>query len=196
MALKTYGPGSELLPTDLNDIQDEYIDGVLTPWITIGSSVGTFYQSPTARASRGNITPANVQPGLQVNATANDLLAATYLDPADYPSSYNGSLRTLQLRLVALIYTSGYPMGNIAASIALRLVSHSSTANNFTLGAAIATITPGAITETNAMLRYATNPFNFPAAGLYTIEYSYGVVAGGDAKAAGSAVGIIQRRAI
>lgn len=196
MSLKTYGPGSELLPTDLNDIQDEYIDGVLTPWITIGGSVGQFYRYSSAQVSRGNITPANVQADLQSSPANTDFTAATYLDPADYPNSYNGTLRTLQLRLVATIFTTADPLGDITGTISLRAVTHSNTAGSFTLAAPIVTITPGTINATLSVLQYTSSPFTFPAAGLYTIEYLFAAVAGATGKASASVMGTLQRRAI
>lgn len=199
MANKNYTSGSTLTYEDLNDLQDEYIDGVYTPWTAVGGC--SFYVYPTAERY-----PLYGAPTLDEHGSTwpqNGVLAS-WLDFSYYPTSYNGDVRDLQLRLVAHVATDGYAINNLLTSVSLKAVSVLSLENNplntsvqrYALtGTENGKITFPIITDTFKPLRYDGAAFNFPNSGLYTIELLVGIPALGTPVAAAVNV-YLQRRAV
>ena len=187
MTIKTYGPGSTLYNTELNEIEDDYVDGGYTPWTIVGHTC--FYMFPDIVGgpppSRTYRYPLYGSPKADFHESRsyqnrNGLfremgLAAGYLDPADFPSSYNGTLRTLQLRIVAHVVINGVPIANLLSTLALANVPNlatTTTGSGFTiyaLGTSYGTITFPSMSDTLKSVRVDGDPFTFPAAGLYTL---------------------------
>ena len=166
MARKRYIPGSELTPGELNEYQDDYINDAYEPWRTIGSCSALEFPSLSARTTYGAPTPWR-NPTYTV-ATA--FQKAARLDPADYANSYNGSLRTRQCRLVAIIRTDTVAIGDRLNTISLKSVASSATINTWTFGSALGTITVPTLSVPSTTTRIEGSAFTFPSAGMYAIE--------------------------
>lgn len=197
MKFKTYGPGSELFPRELNEFQDEYIDGAYTPWTSIGGA--SFYVQNTYEKYPLYGYPN--APGGTIACTKETGIFAGWLSSEDYPDSYNDVLRSTQLRVVANVSANAAPAGSLIRSISLRRVNQLVLENmgetgfqKYTLGIEYGKIVFPRIVYTLRTVRYNSPPINFPAAGLYTIEVIPGVA---DSSRAGLLVHAqIQRRSV
>ena len=161
MASKNYIPGSEVTVDELNAIQDDYIVSGYEPWTTIGMAGGSALSSNVA------LDKFNVPTYL--TEWENDFKVSR-LDPADYANSYNGSLRTRQLRFVAFMQTDSVAIGNRVQDIALRTVATTATLNTWSYGTKLGTLTIPSLDEPETGYRFDGDPFTFPAAGQYTIQ--------------------------
>jgi hypothetical protein len=167
MTTKVYIPGSELTPGELNDIQDGYSIPGYEQWRTIGSCTMLEFNSTSAALPKyGSPSPFR-----QNDQSSGGFRRAARLDPADWSNSYNGVLRTRQLRLVAIIDTDTvFPIEERINQISLRSLSSSATVNTWTLGSQLGTITVPTLLLYPHTYRFEGNPFTFPANAMYTIE--------------------------
>lgn len=189
MSTKIYGAGSEALPSELNALQDEYVDAGLTPWTAIGGCcVNGFGGNGIAWTRYGAVSP-----NYPKHETTTPV--GTYLNPADYPSSHNGTLRTLQCRIQLCILNSTPTFGTSFTSVSLRSVSHSS-AIAFTLGTALGLLAPGNLATPLRSYVFFGPTFTFPAAGLYTMEWLFPSDSGGSIQKQVHMQAQLQRRAI
>jgi hypothetical protein len=163
MTSKIYVPGSEVTPKELNDIQDDYILTGYEPWMTIGQVGGNAFSSTVAQSQYGYPTSFG---------DWDSQFMISRLDPADYPNSYNGSLRTRQLRLVVVLQTDTVAIGDRFQDCSLRSVTTSATVNLFNYGAGLGTVSVPSLDEPETSYRFDGDPFTFPSAGQYTIESS------------------------
>jgi hypothetical protein len=165
MAIKRYIPGSETTPSDLNEIQDDYIKSGYERWLTIGSSAFNAFSSTVA----GNLYSSLGFFGTLYTTSSNNPLWCR-LDPADYANSYNGSLRTRQLRFVVVCRTDLVAIGDRLQEIALRSITTTATANTWTYGTKLGTVVIPSLTNPRASYRFEGSAFTFPAAGQYVVE--------------------------
>jgi len=163
MTIKTYVPGSEVTPQELNDIQNDYIVAGYESWVTLSQNGGDVFSSVAAQ---------NMYSPPTSFLDFDSQWMASRLDPADYPNSYNGSLRTRQLRLVVICQTDLVAIGDRVQDVSLRTVASSATVNTYTLGTKLGTVTIPSLDESQTYYRFDGDPFTFPAAGLYTVEHA------------------------
>jgi len=162
MSVTRYIPGSSATPSNLNEIQDDYIDSGYENWVTIS----TASDNPISSTVAGN----RYQPAGFWGSVVGSSPKFNRLDPADHANSYNGSLRTRQLRFVITVYTDLVAIGDRIQEVALRSVATTATSGTFSLGTKLGTVALPSLTIARNVYRFEGAAFAFPAAGQYTIE--------------------------
>ena len=184
MPSKQYRPGSALLASDLNELQDTYIDVAFSSWTPLGS--GSFFVYPNS--TKYPLYAAPNDPSWHWNTdTARGGLRAGHLDRADFPTSYNGMLRDLKLKMTVEVVANNETLGSLLNSISLRNVPNlalgpipeAPSYSKYLLGPEYGKITFPPMPEHVAERTYGSEEFDFPPKGLYTIELVVGGGIGG-----------------
>ena len=195
MTRKIYAPGSELAASELNDIQDSYIDGAYTPWTPFGNASFYVHQDSVARPQYAKPGAPDVSQGaVYYDGTTFFGVNAGYLDILDYPSGYADSFRDVHLRFVAMVNTTRNPINDLLVGVSLREIIPST--SSYFFGPETGELEFPSITNELQTIRFEGSPFLFPPAGLYVIELKPRTMAGWDVLRGAMVNVALQRRTV
>lgn len=157
--VKTFINGGSLLPTDLNDIQDDY-ETAFSTWKQLAWFSGTPESQGTNSAWGGPYqTAADLWGGATVRA-----LAGFYLDPAYFAAGARGA----KLRLVFTGWQSSATAPALAYTLALAAVN----AADGKVGTTTGNTAAFTVSATATLYQAVSTEFACPAAGHYCFKLS------------------------